>query len=161
MTIEEVDAYLEYGIKGWFNTMTKPSDQLLRYNDKMRLAYPYYNFSSAKGINYTIDVTAPQGDKVTITSVRGNSNFNLKDTLRVAINSYRMVGGGGHLPNGVHINRDELAKRRVQLSEQPIKSIMMQYFKLNPNITIKNDKNWNLIPSKWVVNAKEKEITNF
>jgi 2',3'-cyclic-nucleotide 2'-phosphodiesterase/3'-nucleotidase len=161
MSIEEIDLYLEYAIKGWFNTMKSETDQLLQYNDKMRLANPYYNFSSAAGIDYTIDVTAPVGNKVTITAVGNKLQFNENDTLRVAINSYRMVGGGGHLPYGVSISRDDLRKRKVELSNQPIKSIMIEYFKLNPTITVNIDKNWKLLPEKWVNNAKEKEISNF
>ena len=87
MTIDELDAFLEYGIKGWFNTMTKSSDLLLQYNDKMRLAHPYYNFSTAEGIDYVIDVRAPVGEKVTITKIDNLKNFKPTDTIRVEMSS--------------------------------------------------------------------------
>ena len=161
MTVNELDAFLEYGIKGWFNTMTKPTDPLLQYNDKMKLAHPYYNFSTAEGINYIIDVTAPVGQKVTITKINNHKNFKPTDTLRVAINSYRMVGGGGHMPRGVKIDHEELKKRHVILSDKPIKSIMMHFFMENSPVTTNNTINWKLIPENWVTKAKEKEISNF
>jgi 2',3'-cyclic-nucleotide 2'-phosphodiesterase/3'-nucleotidase len=161
MTVAEIDAFLEYGIKGWFNTMTQSTDYLLQYKEENRLAHPYYNFSTAEGIEYTIDVRAPIGEKITITKIGNNKSFNTIDTLRVALNSYRMVGGGGHLPRGVNIDREELKKRNVVLSDKPIKSIMMQFFLEKSPVNTNNTINWKLIPEKWVTKAKEKEITNF
>jgi 2',3'-cyclic-nucleotide 2'-phosphodiesterase/3'-nucleotidase len=161
MTVGELDLYLEYAIKGWFNTMTKSTDPLLQYKENMRLANPYYNFSTAEGIDYTIDVTKPVGEKVTITAVKNQTDFSINDTLTVAINSYRMVGGGGHLPQGLNIQHSDLTKRNILLSKTPIKSVIMDYFKTKQNIKTYNTQNWKIIPEDWVLKAKEKEIVNF
>ena len=60
----------------------------------------YYNYDSAAGLIYTVDVTKPAGSRVTIASMADGAPFDLAKTYSVAINSYRAQGGGGHLVTG-------------------------------------------------------------
>ncbi len=161
MTVKELDSFLEYAVKNWFSTMKSTNDELLQYDSTGRLENAYYNFSSALGVEYTIDVTKQNGDKVEITKVKGQKSFKTTDTLRVALNSYRMVGGGGHLPNGAGINRRELENRNVWLSETPIKTLMMQYFEKKGPIKIDKKQNWQIIPQNRTKEAIQRERINF
>ncbi len=58
---------------------------------------PSYNFDSAAGIRYTVDVSKPAGERVTITAMENGKPFDPAKTYLVALNSYRGSGGGGHL----------------------------------------------------------------
>ena len=106
----EIDGFLEHAAGLWFNTMTNPDDELLLYRDdgSGRLANPYYNFSSAAGIDYTVDVSRDPGDRVNILGFSNGKPFLMEKTYKVAINSYRGNGGGGHLTEGAGIPADEL-----------------------------------------------------
>ena len=107
MTGREVDLHLEHSYGLWYDTMDNRKDYLLRYrytesgepvivNGTLRLRSASYNFDSAMGIRYTVDVTKQQGQRVTITSMSDGSLFNPDSTYSVAVNSYRASGGGGH-----------------------------------------------------------------
>ncbi|MFO7864734.1 MAG: bifunctional UDP-sugar hydrolase/5'-nucleotidase, partial [Salinivirgaceae bacterium] len=160
MTVAEVDAYLEYAVSQWFNTMSKASEELLKYNGEGRLKNPYFNFSSAAGLEYVVDVSKPDGNKVEI--VRdGNLFFGDTDTLRVTVNSYRLVGGGGHLPRGVSIDSDELENRNVWVSDEPIKSLIINYFEKQGVVNVENANNWTVVPELWKVEAIGREKQAF
>ncbi len=60
-----------------------------------------FNFDSASGIIYTVDVTKPQGEKVTIKSMADGSPFRMDKIYKVALNSYRGNGGGELLTKGL------------------------------------------------------------
>lgn len=62
-----------------------------------------YNFDSAAGIRYTVDVTKPRGEKINILSMADGSAFDMDKDYSVAVNSYRGNGGGGLLTEGAGI----------------------------------------------------------
>ena len=55
----EIDGALEYAAGLWFETMNSTSMHMLKFRDveKGRLQNAYYNFESAEGINYTVDLS--------------------------------------------------------------------------------------------------------
>ena len=67
-----------------------------------------YNFDSAAGINYSVDVTAPFGSRVRIESLADGTPFSLDRTYSVALTSYRANGGGDILVRGAGIPKDRL-----------------------------------------------------
>ena len=56
--------------------------------------YPGYNFDSAEGVTYEIDLTRPAGERIARLSFRGEP-LAPDRRLKVAVNSYRVHGGGG------------------------------------------------------------------
>lgn len=56
---------------------------------------PGYNFDTAEGVNYTIDLTQPAGARITDLTFQGQP-LKPDQKLRLAINSYRLNGGGGY-----------------------------------------------------------------
>ena len=50
----------------------------LQDNERPQFVTPSYNFSSAAGIKYTVDVTKPAGSRVTILSMEDGKPFDLK-----------------------------------------------------------------------------------
>jgi 2',3'-cyclic-nucleotide 2'-phosphodiesterase/3'-nucleotidase len=159
LTGSEIDGFLEHAAGLWFNTMKKPDDRLLQYNEDAsgQLANPYYNFSSAAGIDYTIDVSHDPGDRVTILGFSNGNPFLAEETYRVAINSYRGNGGGGHLTQGSGIPAEQLASRVIWSTDTDLRYQLMQYLGQYDTIVPENYINWRCIPSAWAGPAAEKE----
>jgi 2',3'-cyclic-nucleotide 2'-phosphodiesterase/3'-nucleotidase len=159
LTGSEIDGFLEHAAGGWFNTMKKPDDSLLKYREKTsgELANPFYNFSSAAGIDYTIDVSRDPGDRVSILGFSNGNLFLAEETYRVAINSYRGNGGGGHLTRGSGIPEAELTSRVIWSTERDLRYHLMHYLGQNDTLIPENYDNWRCIPPEWVGPAAVKE----
>ena len=129
LTGAEIDGFLEHAVGPWFNTMSGPGDHLLQFSPDQpgRLASSYYNFSSAAGINYTVDVSRAPGDRVHIQALSDGSPFNETSTYSVALNSYRGNGGGGHLTTGAGIPKEELADRITWSTDRDLRFYLMEY----------------------------------
>ena len=167
---QEIKDYLEYSSAGWFNQMTSPEDHLLKfqldengtivYSERSRLpmlVQRYYNFSSAAGIKYTVDVTKPAGEKVNIKSLSNGSPFVLTEKYGVAINSYRGNGGGGHLTRGAGIPEDELSNRVINSSDKDLRFYLMKWIAKKKKITPKIIGNWKVVPANFWGPGKEKD----
>jgi len=147
----EIDGFLEHAAGVWFNTMQKMDDDLLLYSDVVsgQLANPCYNFSSAAGIDYTIDVTRNPGNRVTILGFSNGDPFRAEEIYSVAINSYRGNGGGGHLTEGSGIPANELANRVSWSTHYDLRFHLMQFLAKTDTLRIENLTNWKCIPEKW------------
>jgi len=154
---EEIDRYLEYSTALWFNQLLRPGDHLLLFDPdrKGRLKNQYYNFSSAYGINYSVDLTRSAGDRVSITSLSNGELFSMTDTFSVAINSYRGNGGGGHLTVGAGIPPDQLSHRVEWATDLDLRYYMMQYMSKFDTLTPVLPANWKLEPASLVKKAAE------
>jgi 2',3'-cyclic-nucleotide 2'-phosphodiesterase/3'-nucleotidase len=167
---QEIKDYLEYSYGNWFNQMKDKSDHLLKFKtDKSgNLVYSerthspeleerYYNFDSAAGIDYTVDVTKPDGEKVYIVGFSNGKPFDLKAMYKVAINSYRGNGGGGHLTRGAKIPQDELSKRVLNSTEKDLRYYLMKWIEKEKDITPELIGNWKVIPEDYWQAGKEKD----
>jgi len=167
---KEIKDVLEYSASKWFNMMKDENDDLLNFrkddNGKLKwsersnspmLEGRFYNFESAEGINYTVDVSKPNGERITITSMSDGGNFDLNKMYKVALNSYRGNGGGGHLTIGAKIPKDELAKRVITSTEKDLRFYMMKWIEKKGTVNPKTDNNWKIIPKEWAEKGKEKD----
>jgi 2',3'-cyclic-nucleotide 2'-phosphodiesterase/3'-nucleotidase len=167
---KEIDGYLEYSVANWFNTMKDENDHLLLFkSDKngnplyseqyqsYSLKNNYYNFDVAAGIKFTVDISKPKGDKVTIHSLTTGEKFYKDSIYMVAINSYRGNGGGGHLVNGAGIPEDELNERRISSTEKDIRYYMMQWIEEKQNIYPEDRNEWAVYPKDWWEKAKKRD----
>jgi 2',3'-cyclic-nucleotide 2'-phosphodiesterase/3'-nucleotidase len=160
LTGKEIDGFLEHAASLWFNTMTSPNDTLIRFkreNGRIRLYANYYNFDSAAGIYYTIDVSKPEGNRVTITTLADGTPFDPNKTYKVAINSYRGNGGGGHLTEGAGIPHEELSKRVISSTDKDLRLYMMKYIEKQGVIEPICHSYWKLTPEDWVKVAIERD----
>lgn len=160
LTGKEIDGFLEHSASLWFNTMASINDNLLRFkeeNGMKRLFANYYNFDSAAGIYYTIDVSKPAGDRVTITGMANGSPFDENKTYRVAINSYRGNGGGGHLTKGAGIPHNQLQLRVVKSTDKDLRLYMMKYIEGQGTISPQCHCYWTIVPEEWVKSAMERD----
>ena len=155
LTGAEIDGFLEHATGLWFNTMSTPGDHLLNFKAGQTgsLAGPYYNFSSAAGLNYTVDVTKNAGDRVEIQSLSDGSPFNKKASYSVAVNSYRGNGGGGHLTTGAGIPKEELADRISWSTDRDLRYYLMEYLHCHDTLYPDVFDNWSCIPAHFSVPA--------
>ncbi|MBE9466828.1 MAG: bifunctional metallophosphatase/5'-nucleotidase [Bacteroidetes bacterium] len=160
----EVKNYLEFSYDNWFNKMKDENDNLLRFkidstgNTTNRLYSSFYNFSSAAGIKYTIDASKPLGYKLNIVSMSDGSSFDLNKKYKVAINSYRGNGGGGHLVDGAKINQNELPERIISSTQKDLRYFLMKWIEKKKIISPNKLNNWTVIPNEWWKKGKEKDF---
>ncbi|MCL5031469.1 MAG: bifunctional metallophosphatase/5'-nucleotidase [Bacteroidetes bacterium] len=168
LTGQEIKDYLEYSYGNWFNQMKNENDYLLEFkidltgslvftNGRPQLAVPSYSYSSAAGINYTVDVSKHAGDRVTISSMSDGRPFDLHKTYKVAVNSYRGNGGGGHLTIGAKIPQKELAARVINSTQKDLRYYLMKWIEKKKIVTPESFGNWKVIPQSWWIKGKEKD----
>lgn len=153
LTGHEIRGYLEHSYAGWVNTMASPEDYLIRLKpgakegDKYKTAVPPYNYSSAQGIDYVVDLTKPEGERVTILRLTGHTEpFDLERTYRVAVNSYRAGGAGGMLTKGAGIAKEDLPKRIVGATSHDQAYYLAAFFRRHGSVRPVDPKNWRFIP---------------
>lgn len=170
LTGQEIKDFLEYSYAGWTQQMSSPSDHLLLFNDRtinspenwQRLRTPSYNFDSAAGILYEVDVTKPRGQKITIKSLATGEPFDQKQTYRVAVNSYRGNGGGGLMTEGAGIPREQLVKRVVWSTDKDLRYYLMEEIRQQKDIAPKALNQWKFVPENWTTPAAQRDsITLF
>ena len=168
MTGEEIDRYLEYSYADWFNTMKGPGDMLLKLRTgnngkpvlikgKAWLRNLPYNFDSAAGIDYTVDVRKPEGERIKIKGFSDGRSFEEHKNYKVAVNSYRGNGGGDLLTEGAGINRDMLRSRLISSTERDLRYYIMKYIEEKKTISPQPFHNWKVIPQEWVMKASGRE----
>ena len=161
----EIRNILEMSYALWTNRMTSASDQilLLRENprpgaeDRSKFVNASYNFDSAAGIRYTVDVTQSEGHKVHIESMADGSPFNENKMYKVAVNSYRGNGGGELLTKGAGIPQEDLEKRILTSTSKDLRYYLMQYIEQRKNITPRALNQWKFIPEEWTRPASERD----
>ena len=167
---EEIKNYLEYSYGVWMNQMKNPGDFMLNYrydengelakgrNGRIMLNGPSYNFDSAAGLIYTVDLSKPVGERIVIKSLQNGKPFNLNEKYRVAINSYRGSGGGGHLEVGAGIPKADFDSRLLASTTTDFRRFMMDWIREKGTVEPLVLNNWKVIPEDWVKAAKEREM---
>lgn len=163
LTGQEIKDYLEMSYDLWTNQMVFEGSVLLKIerdpnNDtRAKFSNSTFNFDSAAGIIYNVDVTKPKGEKINIISMANGSKFSLTKTYKCAINSYRGNGGGGLLTLGAGIPWDQLQSRILASTEKDIRYYIMRHIEKAKNIKPKALNNWKFVPENWVQPALERE----
>ncbi|MBQ9637465.1 MAG: 5'-nucleotidase C-terminal domain-containing protein [Prevotella sp.] len=164
LTGEEVRKHLEMSYDLWVNTMTSPDDHLLllsenTFGDQQRLGFKNFsfNFDAAAGIDYEVDVTKPDGQKVKILQMSNGEQFDEAKWYNVAVNSYRGNGGGELLTRGAGIPHDSLTSRVVWRSERDQRYYLMQEIEKQGVMDPKPNNNWRFVPEEWVKPAAERD----
>lgn len=170
LTGKEIKDYLEYSYSLWFDEMKSKDDHLLLFEKDEEgniiwsersktpmLKNRYYNFDSAEGIEYTVDISKPVGERVVISDFTNGSKFDLNKTYKVAVNSYRGNGGGGHLTKGAGIPHDELSNRVITSTEKDLRYYLIKWIEKQKKVTVEKTNNWQVIPNDWYEAAKERD----
>ena len=164
MTGEEIRKHLEYSYDMWTNTMKTADDHALRLNDdskedQQRTGFQYYtfNFDSACGIDYEVDLTKPDGHKVRILRMTNGQPFDEKRWYRVVMNSYRANGGGELLTRGAGIPKDSLEGRVLFHSDLDQRYYLTQEIERMGTVNPQPNHNWRFVPEAWARPALKRD----
>ena len=171
MSGEEIKKYLEVSYDNWIQTIAKPEDHVLKiqpYDDPRtgQKGWSFinrsYNFDSAAGINYTVDVTKPAGERISISSMASGQPFDEGTNYYVAVTSYRASGGGG-LMKAVGVDTDNIDDRVVERYPE-IRNILYNYLmdmgSIDPAVTGDPARigKWEFIPEKAAQEALARDM---
>lgn len=172
MSGEEIRNYLEHSYDSWINTIDSADDRLLKMvnqpdartgQKRWSFVNRSYNFDSAAGLVYDVDVTKPMGERVIIKSLADGAAFDLKAKYNVAMTSYRASGGGG-LMRAAGIDTDRIDERVVEYHPE-IRNILYDYLVEHGEIDPAKigDKTvigeWRFIPEQLAEKAMDKDMS--
>lgn len=97
---------------------------------------PGYNFDIAEGVDYTIDLRRPPGDRIVDLTYQGKA-LDPDRVFRVAINNYRLNGGGGY-----SMFRDAKVLWRTSTE---IRDLIVDWVRQHPEIPSEPTGNWRIL----------------
>ena len=166
LTGQQVKDFLEVSYGGWLNEMKAKEDHLIAFvtnpdgslildtrTNMPRTKVASYNYDSAAGIVYDVDVSQPIGKRVAIRAMADGAPFSLAATYMVAMNSYRAMGGGGMLEKGAKISASDLLSMKYVTSAttKDLRFYLTQYLekKNSTPLTPAAFGNWHVLPADW------------
>lgn len=170
MTGKEIVSYLELSYDGWINTVKTASDHALKIQDRPDprtgaaswsfIGRPY-NFDSAAGISYTVDLTKPFGSRVTVTAMADGSAFDTDAEYVVCMTSYRASGGGGLIREGAGIQDPDA---RIVGKYSDIRDLVYGFISARGSLDIASLGDpallgtWSFVPEKLAKTALERDF---
>lgn len=165
----EVKRFLEYGYGRQFNRMKGPNDHLLSFSLDVNgnvltndfgpiMATPQYNFTSAAGINYEVDVRRPAGDRVKILSMADSSTFDMNKKYFVVMSSFQAAGGGGFLTNGLGWSAADIRMHTNSTTHQDMRFYINNYIRKYGKENTRPIGSWKVIPEAWWQAAKDRDV---
>ena len=169
---QEIKDYLELSYDNWINTIPSSDGRLLKIAERpdsrtgqkrWSFVNMSYNFDSAGGLVYEVDVTKPYGSRVNILSLADGSAFDAEREYNVAMTSYRASGGGGLMKDGAGIDTDHIGDRVVEYYPE-IRNILYDYLKANKTISpeVIGDEavigKWAFVPEKVAEKAMQNDL---
>ena len=120
MTGKQIKDYLEFCAQYY-----KYDNGKITVNNEMA----GYNYDMAEGIAYKIDINKKYGERIKdLVSLKTNQPLDDQQTYKVAMNSYRASGGGGHLSAIGILNPKILWKsNKMQLRRDKMFGLLMIY----------------------------------
>lgn len=109
---------------------------------------PDYNYDMIAGVDYTIDRSRPEGHRITKLEYQGKAVKD-EDSYSMAINDYRMNGGGGYM---AAMGYTDGRKPKVLFDSMKtygdagqVRSLMERYVMEKGTITPQVDHNWHVV----------------
>ncbi len=96
-----------------------------------------FNYDMAEGVEYEVDLTRPEGDRIRKLTFQGKP-LSPTQPLRIAINNYRAAGSAGY----------EMFKGAKILwrSGEEIRDLMVRYYTEHKTLPDKPSNNWRIVP---------------
>jgi len=98
---------------------------------------PAFNFDIAEGVNYTLDISKPIGQRIQNLTFRGQP-VKPEQKLRLATNNYRVNGGGGYT-----MYKDAPV---VYRSSEEIRELIIDWVEKHKTVPAEPTNNWRLVP---------------
>ncbi len=132
MTGQQIKDYLEYCARyyRWENGKLSTNPQIAGYN-----------YDMAQGISYEIHVKEPIGQRIRhLIDSKSGKPLEMRKMYKVALNSYRASGGGGHLA-AAHATKAPV----IWKSDREIRNLLIDYLKEKKSYKPTCDHNWKLV----------------
>lgn len=161
MTGLEIKNYLEYSYSKWVNPNPLQSGHLLNLNvggegDRSQFNSPFFNFDSAAGIIYEVDITKGDKERIKIISLANGNPFSMNSKYKVALTSYRASGGGDLLQIGAGIPKEEIASRQIGRFAD-IRELLYNQIQKDGFIDAKKLNHWKFVPEKLALKLAHKD----
>lgn len=98
-----------------------------------------FNYDTAQGVNYEVDLTRPEGDRIRNLTWKGRP-LSAEQKLLIAVNNYRAAGSAGY---GMFAHAKVLWR-----SGESIRDLMVQYYTKHRALPSAPDGNWRIIPER-------------
>lgn len=173
MTGKEIKDYLEFSYDTWINTVSgRKGEHVLKISNEPdprtgqeRWSFDgrAYNFDSAGGLVYTVDVTEKYGSRVKIESLADGTPFDMSGKYNVAMTSYRASGGGAIMREGAKVDTDNI-ESRVVAKYPEIRNILYDFLAGHGSIdpaAISDPSvigHWSFVPEKLAGRMLEKDM---
>lgn len=173
MTGKEIRDYLEYSYDSWINTYVSGAGHLLKIvnvpdprtgTERWSFVARPYNFDSAGGLVYDVDVTKPVGNRVMIKSFADDTPFDESRIYKVAMTSYRANGGGNIIRLGAGLD-PSVVESRIVSRHPEMRDLIYEYLKKNEVIDPEVTGNtsiigaWKFVPEHIAGPALEKDMS--
>lgn len=161
MSGKEIKDYLEYSYSKWVNKMENKDDHILQLDirgtdSRSRFKNMNFNFDSAAGLIYEVDVRKGDGYRIKIISMADGAPFIMDKKYKVALSSYRANGGGDLLVEGAKIPSKELDKRVIERYSN-IRDLLYKKLKKEGTVEAKKLNQWKFVPEGFVKEASERD----
>ena len=172
MTGKEIKDLLEYSYDNQYATYNEStgSPYLIAYeldtigNVKINnfgpiLKTAQYNYLSAAGIDYVIDLTKPAGEKVSILALsESGEEFNLEETYQVVMPDHLAVGN--LTKNALKWDNMNIGPHMISSHEVDIRRTFADYIREHSPIELNKKSDWKVIPEDFyrVTAPKEKDF---
>ena len=165
----EVRDILEYSAAMFYNTVKDKNDNLLRLkSDASGVRIPEYsikNLVTAAGIEYVVDVSKPQGERVKVLSMTNGKPFDPDRLYRTTINSFLYGSGESAVFKATGLTHKELLKRLEISSSADVRYYMITDFALSREsgreVKVDALSNWRLVPEPLVAGCLARDTINF
>lgn len=163
LTGQEIHKYLEMSYANWVQQMHSASDPMLQLSPmkgnprRMGFTNFIFNFDSAAGIRYEVDLSQLEGKKVRILGMADGRPFLPEATYTVAMTAYRANGGGELLTKGAGLSKAEIDRRIVGVSPHDIRHHLMEYIQHLGVINPQPLHHWRFVPEEWAAQATRRE----
>ena len=140
MSGEELQNYLEYSYEQWIGGKDGHVLDILPRDDPRVGIHGWsfrnrsYNFDSAAGIRYSVDVTRLKGERVKIKSMADGSPFDPNRQYRVAMNSYRASSGSFLRASGLEAT-PEAVEARILNKQEEVRTLIYRVLKEEGEVT--------------------------
>lgn len=155
----EIKGILEMSYALWTDRMQTPEDHIMKmaplldHGRRLGFVNLAFNFDSAAGIRYTVDVTRPEGERIEIESMADGRPFDPDAVYRVVTNSYRAYGGGELFTRGAGLDHEELQRRILHISEKDIRYHFIEYIRERKHVRAEAMGHWRFVPEEWTDEA--------
>ncbi len=163
LTGQEIKDYLEMSYANWTGVMKSKDDNMLLLSpmksnpERIGFTNFIFNFDSAAGIRYEVDLRRQQGEKINILSMADGTPFQYDRFYKVCMTAYRANGGGELLTKGAGLTKEEIERRIQEITSNDVRHYMMDFINKEKTVTPTALHHWRFIPEDWAKAAEVRE----